>query len=96
MMHWLTALICGSLAYALADILCDEVISESDTSSIDTPDDEEPAGPPSVAGFPVSPGTPGYRVLAQETPGGVEPALRIVGRWRRPHIASRTKSSRGS
>ena len=74
MMHWLTALICGSLAYALADILCDEVISESDTSSIDTPDDEEPAGPPSVAGFPVSPGTPGYRVLAQETPGGVEPA----------------------
>lgn len=65
--EWLVSLICGSLAFAIADVLCDVVISEGD-------EDEE-----NDPGIVVAPGTPcrrsmgeahpGYASLAQETPG---------------------------
>ena len=68
-MHWIIALTAGSLAYALADILCDEVIAEK-AETVDTAADDDES-PPSAA-TPVArgvAGTPGYRALAQDTPG---------------------------
>ena len=80
MLHWIAALVSGSLFYALADILCDEVISEvkDDGLAVETAADDVPdeAGTPTCtiprARAPIVGATPGYRVLAQETPGVME------------------------
>jgi hypothetical protein len=82
-MHWLTALAGGSFAYALADILCDTVIAEQDDANDTAEELEENAGCSTPARLSsIAHSTPGYRVLAQETPGaGVEqrPAAVVDG-----------------
>lgn len=59
--EWLLYLTAGSLAFALADVLCDVVISEDDDGGDDR-------SRPSAAVAAATPSKPGYKSLAQETP----------------------------
>ena len=70
---WLLALVGGSLAFAIADILCDIVISEGDSTSVESAEDSdaeegtEMASTPRRSPVPSKASKPGYAQL-QSTP----------------------------
>eukprot|EP00966_Prymnesium_polylepis_P279614 6459685-Prymnesium_polylepis.1 len=83
MLHWMAALVAGSLAYALADILCDVVIAEVTDGAVETvtEDDDVSTTGRACVSTPVhsriaSPvfATPGFA-----TPGFATPGYRALG-----------------
>ena len=83
---WLLALVGGSLAFALADVLCDIVISEGDFTSVESAEDSdneegtEMTSTPRRSPVPSKASNPGYAQL-QSTPA---PPPRAEPAWSEP------------